>query len=212
MPYQGFILTEEIVSKKHRWFIWVIVIIIIVGIGLLAYVYIAGLNMDSESTPVVSTPQKSDDTADWENWRNEYYGYEIKYPSDWDVITTTNDINQSGIIFSSSDKEVKEISASGPYIVKGVEVTVQCNDDLILREMPEWADRFFSEEQITIGGVETTKSVYDNLLDKDYGMVIDILFNKGNNWYIITCYPAGPKQQDYIETFNQMLSTFEFIN
>ena len=44
---------REIISKKHRIFIWTIVIILVVGGGLLTYVYITGV--DLESVPVVNS-------------------------------------------------------------------------------------------------------------------------------------------------------------
>ncbi len=44
---------KEIISKKHRIFIWTIVIILVVGGGLLTYVYITGV--DLESVPVVNS-------------------------------------------------------------------------------------------------------------------------------------------------------------
>lgn len=53
MEYRGSILTEEIISKKHRWFIWTIVIILVTGVALLAYVYITGINMEAE-IPIIS--------------------------------------------------------------------------------------------------------------------------------------------------------------
>lgn len=60
-----------------------IIIIVVVGIlaigGVLAYQY--WWPPEEVERAEVKTP--ADETTDWETYRNEEYGYEVRYPSDW---------------------------------------------------------------------------------------------------------------------------------
>ncbi len=85
MEYRGSILTEELVSKKYRFFIWAIVIVLVVGAGLWTYVYVTGV--DLESAPFISGPISQKGTIDVSS---EPQGAKI-YLDDQDTGKQTND-------------------------------------------------------------------------------------------------------------------------
>lgn len=52
---------KEIFPKKYRYFIWAIVAILVAGTSLLAYVYIVGLQLESETlNQSLVAPQKKE--------------------------------------------------------------------------------------------------------------------------------------------------------
>ena len=74
-------------SNKKIW-IYVLIGLIIVGGAFGFYVWQKGRLLPTLPTPTVSpTP---DPTTDWQTYRNDKYGFEFKYPNDWQVRDLTS--------------------------------------------------------------------------------------------------------------------------
>lgn len=107
----------------------------------------SALTPTAVTTPLSSTPAVTGDTTNWKTYRNEKYGFEMKYPNDWDmkisetkpskpVMQTYPDYLRSlGLVFSSSRRsqpaigvDVDDIRWSIPYTYTGVPGGGSCKE------------------------------------------------------------------------------------
>lgn len=72
-------------APKVLWTILVILLLVVV-LGIIAYAYIMKdieRNLYQARTAPTQRSEQSAIPADWKTYRNEEYGFEFKYPSDW---------------------------------------------------------------------------------------------------------------------------------
>jgi hypothetical protein len=72
--------------------VFAITVILLVG-GFLAFVFSWQCNIKEATPSVVQKVIKANkeiDTSNWKLYQNKIYGYEIKYPEDWKIITLGN--------------------------------------------------------------------------------------------------------------------------
>jgi hypothetical protein len=75
--------------RNKTRFIAILAVIIIGVIGISAYLLQGTGRQQKELTPVSPTPASPQvpeiDTSDWKVYRNETFGFEVRYPSNWEV-------------------------------------------------------------------------------------------------------------------------------
>ena len=168
----------------------VVLLVTVVGGGLVYKYYLAPGEGPSDGKPGDS----QDETADWETYKNEDFGFEIKHPEDVGVQQT----DSPGVGFGSyrmfffrtfytseTNKQMMSISV----VPKDMEGFIQ--ESLVID----------TEEEIIVNkkeGVRIIGSDQKNLL------IDQIWINHDNKIYII-------KKGDQEDIFNQMLSTFHFL-
>jgi hypothetical protein len=168
----------------------VVLLVTVVGGGLVYKYYLAPGEGPSDGKPGDS----QDETADWETYKNEDFGFEIKHPEDVGVQQT----DSPGVGFGSyrmfffrtfytseTNKQMMSISV----VPKDMEGFIQ--ESLVID----------TEEEIIVNkkeGVRIIGSDQKNLL------IDQIWINHDNKIYII-------KKGDQEDIFNQMLSTFRFL-
>jgi hypothetical protein len=172
--------------------------------------------VENPQTSPTSSPQSSDETANWETHTDTLGGFSIKYPSDkytakisqlGSLLIPTDQFNQNKplavtykILISSGPKP-KDLSTD-PKSLFGHGGISYDKSILANREIKE----------VDIANVKAYK--VDNLPVGQAGLTSDIVFLNGNNFYEITVEPVqvtgNPTTNKNL--VDQILSTFQFLN
>jgi hypothetical protein len=183
---------EDSKNKKYYWIVGIIVILMFFALLISYY------------SNFLANEEVRQETANWKTYRNEEYGYEIKYPEDWVVSTEENSI----------DVKLKKVNCFFDIQV----ITKESYDDR------ENISECYKEGTIDINGISferfpcpytsNTNSVYSRyyfqkneryylikLLDSEIDAVNEVLEEGKEIPSFINC-------ENY---FNQMLSTFRFL-
>jgi hypothetical protein len=173
-----------------------------------------------------------DETADWKTYRNEDYGFEIKYPLDW---STYPDWDRKGISFVSgqvsfspfTELELGKGDGAGFYVsvlsssdvstsigwINPSEITAR---ELIEKEREIFKDDYSGAEfEITdenLNGLPVVKEEINKLImDGKEGSTVAYYIDSGSRKFIIGYSGSIQEMNKNIATFNQMLSTFRFL-
>jgi hypothetical protein len=179
-----------------------------------AFVYSYDLKWDDNTCEF-----KKDATADWKTYRNEEYGFEIKYPQDWLVQDSVfiDPVNRQDFINKGIEPltGAKFTSLGDPTLT--VLLTVHNNYNNYTLE--EWLKvcQETSPTGVSLGWKEEFSIAGEKGLKGGFGCCMTYLESaflaKGNKIYQIEGglkdLQAGTYENDAI--FNQMLSTFRFI-
>lgn len=170
-----------------------------------------------------------DATADWQTYRNEEYGFEVKYPRDWTVKedTLANEINfgERGLVTGVGGEKIiiEKIGFSVGLNRNVGELWGNKEEQLSLEN---WISKTFlpleagEVKEFTTFGIGNYKGVLVKKF-KSVGVIrlITRIFAQKNSFiYEIKAEvptPATvdlPTKYNYEETFNQILSTFRFLD
>jgi len=199
--------------RSHLGFIITVVLLLLIGGAVYYFLPQILLQIDkltAKDTPVAIddivepvAPIPADETASWQTCRNEKYGYELKYPTNWRVweqgsgtlIPASCDKGDSLTVFSPDQSQLSfEIDVTNSERMKGG-----------VFEGIRSVDEIFSRNPVIIEGNPILK---DSLIDGEklvrlenrylYAFHNGAIFRFGS--YDITT-----------ETLEQILSTFKFI-
>lgn len=226
-------------NKKISFPIAIIIIVlcaIVVG-GIAVWQY---LRAPEGEERLEGTPE--DETADWKVYRNKEYGFEIKYPKPWYNHGTENDIffllyPTIPPIEEATEDYKCQVSISMLYIKQDYlnQIKEQYGKEDALDALYEEQDEsirlkevYSSEiskteevaiEEINIGGMKGLKihkRVKELVTNREYILIIYIVLDKNSGGaFAIRGDFYGEKREDcenYIDDFNQMPSTFKFID
>jgi len=167
-----------------------------------------------ETTPVVvdQNQQIQDETAGWQTYGNEQYGFEMKYPENWYVYPSIN--SGIGIVgFSNLSEGELETKQESGDIENVYSFTVKIIDE----QVDNWLQRQqrlseamgidFFKEKIDIGENEGYK--ISSTVEDKRGFA-KVLFTKEKVYLVETLFPEECRYEE-CEIFNQMLSTFKFM-
>ncbi|MBU2635386.1 hypothetical protein KJ841_02860 [Patescibacteria group bacterium] len=150
-----------------------------------------------------------DETTDWKTYRNEEYGFEIKYPANWHVVLTypaSGDEEKMKIKFMVQFRNTLKLETVATYgelhqIAIWIEET----------SISEWREGFSEIE--TIGTIEEIVVG----VEKGYKAVIPKLelafIGIPKNEYVYSIFQDAPSECGLLGCliFQQMLSTFRFL-
>lgn len=190
--------------------------ILAVGLGLVILAGISYLVLWSKKDvgpvgiePVVQNGTSTGaeiDVSEWKIYRNEKYGFEIKYPREWFVINE----NQDGI-YVRNVKSVDEIKEDPPF---GLFVfNVWCKDNENPSDLPieEWVSKKFGE-LLEDGPIADTKGVISIDQAKAFKFTdVGAVPNSTHVYIPKESKICSIRYQTHDDVGREILSTFKFI-
>ena len=202
-------MSKQILSKGISTPIGILIIVlaaIIAGGGILAYQYY----WMPEEKYVETPPLVKDETADWKTYRNEEYGFEMKY-------------SENSKVQKENKNSVKIELPSTNYLVVAVEKKDVCNDGPFSQYLED-LDFYRKIGKAVIDGLDFNRLERRSSIMFSTFDYCDFYTTKDTNCYILTfvfrnfsgasvceCVKIN-KQNEDCDIFNQMLSTFRFLD
>jgi hypothetical protein len=192
-------LLNKLKDPRTNWeYILIVVILgIIVGAGILVYSDIVIKNIISLSQFIeIKNLEKTveEKTADWNIYRNEEYGFEVRYPNNWDV----KGFPQANVpTFSSAQFPGVKIEIIKP------ELDGLPSAELLEQAIPRIGIIRQGEKNMEINGLKARQWNTDSP-----GIVSFIKKEEGSIFQIELYYSDSPGVRNI---YNQMLFTFRFF-
>jgi len=184
------------------------------------------------TTPSATPSVQEDKTADWKVYKSSADRYSTKYPTNFNL--TEDKLSFKGktvVTFKSSDFEQDVIESCGPQpVTKGGYLRVNVDhfsgnintlNQIVTFEIENiWSD-FTKVEKFptTLGGREATRMVYFNSqensncqLTSSETMERIFVINDNGVDYLIEMRYMKKDKEDLTKIFNQILSTFKFLD
>jgi len=187
---------------QGKYILMVLVLVVIVAGGILAWQYfkpeVKITQPEIKITQKAATSAKKeikeseeklkDETADWKIYRNEEYGFEIKYPENYKV----NKDSRSIIITFPSQTEI------------------EIKKKITNKSLTEWvASGHLQWQQISINNIEGIKA---KIKKNGYGRLKDAVMLAGDKAiFSITLLSEKSITENERKTFDQIVSTFRFL-
>ena len=146
-------------------------------------------------------PENDLDISDWETYRNEELGFEVKYPENWEVLERTKNEFSDNPGFVFLPKERQKIDDRGTYlfIQKKQEVSLE-NDN----------NKFINNNIVGLI-VDYKLGVWDESRKKlDNRDVLQKYLYKGDIFYY-SIYNPSSDNKELQEVFEQIVLSFKFI-
>jgi hypothetical protein len=157
-------------------------------------------NQVSPAPSPTPSEQSAGDTSGWQTYRNDEFGFEVKYPDSYQVVKL-------------SDKSIEgfniDDSTGGFFFIntydnsRGLSLSEWAKDDQTTRDLSTW-------EQISLNSMEGLKS--PTLENIERGLDYDILISKDNKIYEISFRTSAPNVEGKLDVFKQILSTFRSVD
>jgi len=213
---------QNLPDKHKKIILWIIVVILGLIMGffwvwsVMNRLSEIGNGLGQIEFPQIKTPEIKipvDETADWKTYTNTEYGFEMKYPNNWYSKEIKQGIVEGGIYFSPEKPD--ELSETGGIIFtnEALNITIVQNSkksllDFAYDYLNLASAKKYETEKIEIGGKEGLK-------------IIDACEGVGcgqpkwqPKWFVERdekIYIFNPGLSDKIEVFEQIISTFKFI-
>lgn len=192
-------------KTNWKFIIIILAFAILVGGGVLFWIKIQEVSLIK--FPGLKNPEKplQDKTADWETYRNEEYGYEIKYPKDWML---DEGQKEAVTINSPENEKLHKKIESGEVYGEGYmrDITIIYYNSIPGGTFDEFVKRelISSLNPVNFAG----QNAYEAIMGH-FGAYHSILIEKNNHLYIIQFGNREDKSK-LTKTDNQILSTFKF--
>jgi len=207
-------------SPKRKYLLIGIIaaLVVLVGGGVLGLQYIREKNefRDPHEAEFLLTQQQEQksarateqiDTSDWQTYRNDEYGYEVRYPTDWEI--TSPFIEKTPEAVRIAKLIEKEGDAAFDIIVEANPFRRPATKEWYL----DWVTKIPA-------GIDTSKYIFETMDFLGYQAVKvnndELLFAKDLYMFrirfAVSIYDPDRGFTDFAKPiFNQILSTFRFI-
>lgn len=214
----------------HLFTLLIVTLILISGFGYYTYknYYLPSKN---EFTGLLNTPESdpvNQDISYWNAFISQEYDFTLKYPSEWEVTEESGIMHQSKLsqsyYFHQKDTDPHKNESVSVSIIFKVEDSAYPHND-----PHAYFDKLYKKE-VKITGDETDETKLANIIVDTYPAVKtyyttprresaeptinqDILIYKDPYLFIIQAHQGGRivVDENHLKIFNQILSTFEFI-
>ena len=169
--------------------------------------------VEERITETPSATPTPDPTAEWKTYRNDEYGFEIKYPAEWLVREDTHALKEgdlfSAIIIGETQRQDTEFY-DGAQIIIGMPIRTE-------EDINSWVKNYYPIENINGEPNHFSEETIGNLVfQKVYtcGLGCFTYYNLKNNDLVFRLLTSaeGPKKEIYQQTLQTILSTFKFLD
>jgi len=136
-------------------------------------------------------PSVLDETADWKTYRNKEYGFEISYPSNYNVSSDTQTDVAPAL---KADSYAQIIFRNFTYTRNEIELEKSKAEKVTVGSLDGYRSSIMGNMD---GGIEFSVSFYD--------------YPNTNNAFNVLFSTTKPGEEDEVNVFNQILSTFKFL-
>lgn len=192
-------------------------VLVAIALGIIVVGEIGYSKLKSKSLQKTQTAQDvSSDQTNWRFYTNSDFKFQISYPKDWNL--KENEIETGGLL-GPEIKEIKLPTFSSPNREDvSVEVRVTILEEESLDEIITESEKQYivNKTAIMFQGLPAIKYEVKGATESlKSGLPLSyttLIFKKENVLFeIISFYPLAARE-DSLNVFNQMLSTFKFID
>lgn len=217
---------KEFMSKTLVIGTIAVVLLVFALVGL----FLWQMQPSSVPSPTPESQTKALDTSDWQTYRNDEFGFEMKYPKDWFNTTdkernTIYDEQGNPIELKHYEFSNKKESLYGEYDANVAVFKINISEDIKFFERIQKLK--VNEKSGKLPGIVYTK-LGDFTINGypavryigDYSAIPagvlprgeEVLLRKGNNvFHLMLIGKFGGTVEGYKNIFNQILSTFRFV-
>ena len=195
-------------NLKPKIIFGVLIAILLAGIG-----YFGVFKAKDKPQPPVNTPPKTEeiDTSDWQTYRNETLGFEIKMPKEW--VKSGEDIgSQPNLEDEFWQEQVGGARFNSPFRAPiSAQFNVRVKDsDLPIEKFGLRAD-LGEAMDILIDALPSRKSIHDARPRGSNDYQERILIKNGNRYYYFEFFAGLTDIPVDIKIWNAIISTFKPI-